>query len=88
VLLFRVMTFLALRPRAAGSEGRLAGAFLIGYGVFRCIGEMFREPDIQLGFLVGGLTMGQILSLPMIVVGLALVAWSYRGARRSSLERP
>jgi phosphatidylglycerol:prolipoprotein diacylglycerol transferase len=88
VLLFLVMTFLALRPRAAGSEGRLTGAFLIGYGVFRCIGEMFREPDIQLGFLVGGLTMGQILSLPMIVVGLALVAWSYRGARRSSLERP
>ena len=88
VLLFLVMTALALRPRLPGSEGYLSGVFLIGYGIVRCIGELFREPDLQLGFLVGGLTMGQLLSLPMIVTGLALVAWSRRGARRTSLERP
>ncbi len=88
VLLFLVMTFLALRPRAPGSEGRLTGAFLVGYGIARCIGELFRQPDVQLGFLAGGLTMGQLLSLPMIAVGLALVAWSRRGVRRASLERP
>jgi phosphatidylglycerol:prolipoprotein diacylglycerol transferase len=88
VLLFLVMTILALRPRAPGSEGRLGGAFLIGYGIARCIGELFRQPDVQLGFLAGGLTMGQLLSLPMIAFGLALVTWSYRGARRSSLGRP
>ncbi len=88
VLLFLVMVGLALRPRAPGSEGRLAGAFLIGYGIARSIAELFRQPDVQLGFLLGGLTMGQLLSLPMIAAGLALVAWSYRGARRSSLGRP
>ena len=88
VLLFLVMTYLALRPRPPGSEGRLTGAFLIGYGLARCVGELFRQPDVQLGFLAGGLTMGQLLSLPMIAVGLALVAWSHRGVRRSSLERP
>ena len=87
VVLFLVMTLLALRPRPPGSEGRLTGAFLIGYGIARCVGELFRQPDVQLGFLAGGLTMGQILSLPMIAVGLALVAWSHRGIRRSSLER-
>ena len=66
MLLFVVMTVLALRPRPPGSEGRLGGAFLIGYGIARSIGELFREPDVQLGFLAGGLTMGQLLSLPMI----------------------
>ncbi len=87
VLLFLVMFGLALRPRTPGSEGRLTGAFLIGYGIARSIAELFRQPDAQLGFLLGGLTMGQLLSLPMIAVGLALVAWSHRGVRRSSLER-
>jgi phosphatidylglycerol---prolipoprotein diacylglyceryl transferase len=87
LLLFLVMTWLALRPRAPGAEGRLTGAFLIGYGVARSIAELFREPDAHLGFLLGGLTMGQLLSLPMVVVGALLVARSFAGARRASLER-
>ena len=87
VLLFLVMTWFALRPREAGSEGRLTGVFLIGYGVARSIAELFREPDAQLGFLLGGLTMGQLLSLPMIAIGILLVARSQAGVRRSSLER-
>jgi len=87
LLLFLVVTWLALRPRTPGSEGRLTGAFLIGYGIARSIAELFREPDAHLGFLLGGLTMGQLLSLPMVVIGILLVARSHAGARRASLER-
>ncbi|HSA82354.1 MAG TPA: prolipoprotein diacylglyceryl transferase [Geminicoccaceae bacterium] len=87
LLLLLVMIWLALRPRAPGSEGRLTGAFLIGYGIARSIAELFREPDAHLGFLLGGLTMGQLLSLPMVVIGIWLVARSSASARRASLER-
>jgi phosphatidylglycerol:prolipoprotein diacylglycerol transferase len=87
LVLFAVMAWLARRPREPGTQGRLTGAFLIGYGIARSIGELFRQPDANLGFLLGGLTMGQLLSLPMIAIGLALIAWSYRNARRSNLER-
>ena len=88
VVLFAVMAWLARGPREPGAEGRLMGAFLIGYGLARGFAELFREPDVHLGFLLGGLTMGQLLSVPMVMAGVALVVWSYRGARRSSLERP
>jgi phosphatidylglycerol:prolipoprotein diacylglycerol transferase len=47
--------------------------FLIGYGIARGIGEFFRQPDVFLGFLVGGATMGQLLSVPMVIVGAWLV---------------
>jgi phosphatidylglycerol:prolipoprotein diacylglycerol transferase len=44
--------------------------FFLGYGMFRFIVEFFRQPDAHLGFLWGGATMGQLLSLPMILFGL------------------
>ena len=50
-------------------RGVLFGLFLIGYGVLRVIAECFREPDSHLGFLLGGATMGQWLSVPMIAGG-------------------
>lgn len=53
--------------------GVLSGAFLFGYGIFRIVGELFREPDMQIGFLAFGTTMGQWLSLPMVVVGVFLI---------------
>ena len=69
VLLFVVLFLLWRRPAVRNRPGWLSGAFLVGYGVFRGIGELFREPDAHLGFLWGGLTMGQLLSLPLIAVG-------------------
>jgi phosphatidylglycerol:prolipoprotein diacylglycerol transferase len=54
--------------------GLVSGAFLLGYGVARTICEFFREPDVQLGFLWGGLTMGMLLCIPLIVAGAALIA--------------
>lgn len=56
----------------------ITGAFLIGYSLSRVIVEFFREPDAHLGFLLGGATMGQLLSLPMLLVGLGLVLWASR----------
>ena len=53
----------------------ILGAFMLGYGVFRSFAEFFREPDPQLGFLWGGLTMGMVLSIPLMLVG-ALLIWN------------
>lgn len=60
-------TSLAKRP------GTLTGLFFAGYGSARFFVELFREPDAQLGYLWGGATMGQLLSLPMIAAGIAFM---------------
>ncbi|WP_166251888.1 prolipoprotein diacylglyceryl transferase [Marinobacter salicampi] len=62
------------RPRMA-----VSGCFLALYGIFRFVVEFFRQPDPQLGYLAfDWLTMGQVLSFPMIVAGIAMVAFAYR----------
>jgi phosphatidylglycerol:prolipoprotein diacylglycerol transferase len=81
VVLFAVMITLARSERLRARPGFLAGAFLAGYAVARIIGEFFRQPDAFLGFLYAGATMGQLLSLPMLVVGLWLMARSRPGYR-------
>jgi phosphatidylglycerol:prolipoprotein diacylglycerol transferase len=86
LVLFGVMSWFAWRPREPGADGRLTGIFLIGYGAVRSLVELFREPDAHLGFLFDGFTMGQLLSLPMILLGALLVARSY-GRARAGLER-
>jgi len=75
LVLFIVMWVLSRRKRG---DGFMIGAMMALYGVFRIIAELFREPDLQLGFITGGLTMGQILSVPMVVVGVWLV-WRASG---------
>lgn len=61
-------------------EGIVLSSFFLGYGVIRFCLEFFRQPDIQLGFLWGGATMGQLLSIPMVLIGiLGLVYCQYRG---------
>lgn len=82
-LLLVIMIALALR-RPPRPRGELVGSLLALYGVFRVFAELFREPDAQLSFIAGGwLTMGMLLSLPMIVAGVALVLW----ARRADLPQ-
>lgn len=83
LLLGLVMLWLANRPRRPEQAGRLAGAFLVGYGLCRFLVELVREPDAQLGYLVGGLTMGQLLSLPMIALGLLLLLRARAAVARS-----
>ncbi|KVF02634.1 prolipoprotein diacylglyceryl transferase [Burkholderia vietnamiensis] len=75
VVLFFVLFFFSRKPRPMGAVSAL---FLIGYGLARFTVEFAREPDDFLGLLALGLSMGQWLSLPMIVSGIAMLVWAYR----------
>ncbi len=71
LVLLLVLWFISRKPR---SRGMMAGLFLIGYGFFRFLVEFVRQPDEHLGFLaMDWFTMGMLLSLPMIIIGLAFV---------------
>lgn len=72
-LLFAVLALLVWRAHALQRPGLCTGVFLAGYGLARMIAEQFRQPDAQIGFVAGGLTLGLLLSLPMVIVGLALI---------------
>lgn len=67
--------------------GLVAGLFSVGYGVARIITEFFREPDAQLGFLFGGATMGMLLSVPLVLVGIAVVVAALRRPPIAAVER-
>jgi phosphatidylglycerol:prolipoprotein diacylglycerol transferase len=73
LLLFLVLFTLSRREAIRARFGTLTGIFLVGYALARIVGEFFRQPDAFLGFLFAGATMGQLLSLPMLVAGLWLV---------------
>jgi phosphatidylglycerol---prolipoprotein diacylglyceryl transferase len=73
VVLFAILAFLFWRTNARYKPGLLLGVFLIGYGAARFFVEFFREPDAQLGILPWGLSMGQTLSAPMVIVGLYFI---------------
>jgi phosphatidylglycerol---prolipoprotein diacylglyceryl transferase len=83
VLLFFVLR-LAVRLGGLRRPGLVSGLFAVGYGVARIACEFFREPDPQLGFLIGGTTMGILLSLPLIAAGILVMARA-RGARRGMI---
>jgi len=85
VVLFTLLMWLVHRPGLRARRGFLGGAFLAGYGVARIIGEIFRQPDAQLGFLFAGITMGQLLSLPMVLLG-AWLMWRSRPVTRPAAE--
>jgi phosphatidylglycerol:prolipoprotein diacylglycerol transferase len=73
VLLFLLLQVLVRIPAIRARPGFVVGAFLAGYAVARSVGEIFRQPDAYLGFLLAGLTMGQLLSLPMLLLGIWLM---------------
>lgn len=75
VLLFIILNLFIRKKRP---EASVSGLFLLCYGIFRFIIEFFREPDVQLGLFAGGISMGQILSTPMILCGIVLIIWAYK----------
>ncbi|MDH3658772.1 MAG: prolipoprotein diacylglyceryl transferase [Alphaproteobacteria bacterium] len=82
LVLFLILFWVARQARSPETAGRIGGLFLLGYGLARSFVELFREPDAHLGFLFGNsVTMGQILSVPMILIGLVLLAKSYAGTK-------
>lgn len=85
VVLFFILRAYAKKPRPVGA---ISAVFLIGYGVFRFLVEFTRAPDPQLGFVLGPFTMGQVLSAPMVVIGIALLAYVYKKAAPASGQGP
>jgi phosphatidylglycerol:prolipoprotein diacylglycerol transferase len=84
VLLYIILWQWRRRTGARMRPGELTGVFCVGYGVARVIGELFRQPDPQLGFLFAGITMGQLLSVPLILIGLWLIVRArIRAARKT-----
>ncbi len=85
---FVLFTILALMIRfgALKRPGLILGSFIAIYGLARIVGEFFREPDPQLGFLWGGLTMGMLLSVPMIIAGAIIIVVAWR--RTNSNQMP
>jgi len=77
LLLFLVL-LAAERRGARRRPGIVTGLFLAGYAVARMSGELFRQPDAQLGFLIFGTTMGQLLSIPVLIAGILVILWACR----------
>lgn len=81
VLLFVVLYALS-RKRPPLPQGSYFGIFMLGYGICRFLIEFVREPDAQLGYLWGGwLTMGQVLSVPLILAGICLLVYAWKSRR-------
>jgi len=82
LLIFVVLFGLGMAGKLLIHKGRATGLFFIGYGLGRIFVEFFREPDAQLGFLMqigqGGITMGMILSLPLLVIGAGFIIYGKR----------
>ena len=76
--------WLSMRLGALKRPGLVIGLFALGYAIARIVCELFREPDPQLGFLWGGLTMGMLLSAPLLLTGIAFIA---AALVRPSLQR-
>ena len=87
VALFVILWLFTRKPRPTAS---VSGLFVLCYGIFRFVVEFVRVPDAQLGYLAWGwLTMGQVLCVPMVLAGIALMVWAYRrdAAQPNGLSR-
>ena len=83
VVLFLVLFALSRKANPPRPQGTFLGTFLLGYGTFRFLIEFVRLPDKQVGYLLGTnwLTMGQCLSIPLVVAGVAILVFSRRARR-------
>ncbi len=82
--LFALLWYMRKRHDSLSRPGEIGGFFCLGYGVARIIGEFFREPDAHLGYLLGPITMGMVLSLPLVIIG-AFFIWR---ARKRAAAKP
>ena len=69
IIIFIVLNLMWRLPKVRERSGIVSAMFVLLYGVFRILMEQFRQPDVQLGFFFGGITMGQMLSVPLIAAG-------------------
>ena len=76
LILFLILNYLALKKKLLFRVGYISGSFLLFYSVMRIFSEIFREPDIHLGFLFNYFSLGTLLSLPILIAGLLIILWS------------
>ncbi|RCK19799.1 diacylglyceryl transferase [Thalassospira profundimaris] len=88
LILFVVLFVLSRSAFVRHRPGILGGTFVAGYGISRIIVEFFRQPDAQLGFLAGGATMGQLLSVPMVLVGVGCIVYAMKSAPIETRQHP
>jgi len=73
LVLFCILAYAVFKRNTLKKQGLNSGLFLMLYSCFRIVIEIFREPDVQIGFILDGLTMGQILSIPLLLLGSYLI---------------
>ncbi len=83
LVLFLLLNWIQKLPRSSQQPGIVSGWFLILYGFFRFMVEFVRQPDSQLGFLYAGATMGQMLCIPMMIIGVGILTWAMRQPRQT-----
>ena len=81
LVLFAVLNIMWRSEKIRANSGVLTGSFIAGYAIARMIVELFRQPDSHIGFLTLGSTMGQWLSVPMLIIGVGMIIW---GSRRTA----
>jgi len=84
VVLFAILYIISRKTR---SLGLASGVFLIGYGIFRSFIEFFREPDAHLGLYFSFISKGQILSIPMILIGILVIYFGYLSQQKSAISQ-
>jgi len=84
LVLFIVLMLLSGNEIVRRRHGTRIGVFMVGYGLARSFVELYREPDAHLGFITGGATMGQLLSLPMLLIGAAFIYYANRQDRSTN----
>ncbi len=75
-LIFAILFFLLHKSGVRNHPGVITGAFLVLYGSFRMVVELFREPDAHIGFLYEFFSMGQLLSVPMVLLGVSVILYA------------
>lgn len=75
-LMFYILKLASKNEKIRSKNGFLTGIFIAGYGMCRFVVEFFREPDVQIGFVFKYFSMGQLLSLPMVIIGLLVIEYS------------
>lgn len=88
LILFIVLFVLSRSAFVRHRPGILGGTFVAGYGISRIIVEFFRQPDAQLGFLAGGATMGQLLSIPMVLFGVGCIVYAMKSKPIETRQHP
>lgn len=84
IFLFAILWLYSRKPRPLGA---VSGLFAILYGVFRIFVEFYREPDAPIGFIAGGATEGQLLSIPLVLVGIILLVRAYQKKQVVDIEK-